>query len=94
MSQNHQGILLFNEWIEAMEYLNPVDFKAVVMAITRYQLYDEEPPEFKGKAAMVSKIIFPCLEKRKQLSENGRKGGLKRVENSRIQEILQRKNSF
>lgn len=84
---------MFSEWLEAMEYLSPKDYKAIVNAIYRYQLYDEAPPEFTGKAAMVGKIIFPCIAKRKQLSENGRKGGLKRVETARIQEILQRKNS-
>ena len=64
MSNTDRGVLFLYEWLEAMECLNPKDYKAMFMAIWRYQLYGEEPPQFKGKSAIVGAVIFPYISRR------------------------------
>ena len=52
------------EWFDAMSSLNPKAYKEMMNAIFRYQLYGEEPPEFKGKSAIVAAMIFPYISRR------------------------------
>lgn len=65
---------MFNEWLEAMEKLSARDYKMLMNAMYKYQIYNEEPPIFQGKVEVLAKVIFPCLERRKKLSEAGKKG--------------------
>ncbi|MBE6685021.1 MAG: hypothetical protein E7592_05165 [Ruminococcaceae bacterium] len=74
MSQSEKGVLVFNEWLEAMEKLSARDYKMLMNAMYKYQIYNEEPPIFQGKVEVLAKVIFPCLERRKKLSEAGKKG--------------------
>lgn len=74
MGQTDKGVLMFSEWFEAMDKLNPKDYKALMNAIYRYQLCGEEPPEFKGKAGMVAAIVFPYIRRRLSTAKSGKKG--------------------
>ena len=78
MGQTEKGVLIFNEWFEAMENLNPRDYKALMSAIYRYQAQGEEPPEFKGKVGIVSAMIFPCISRRLAQSKGGKMSAEKR----------------
>ena len=74
MSETDKGVLIYNEWFDAMENLSPKDFKAMIYAMYNYQIHDIPPPEFKGKSAMMSSVIFPYIKRRKQQSERGKLG--------------------
>ena len=74
MSQAEKGVLVFNEWLEAMEKLCARDYKMLMNAMYKYQIYDEEPPIFQGKVEVLARVIFPCLERRKKLSKAGKRG--------------------
>ena len=73
MSQADKGILLFSEWLEAMDNLSGKAYKELIRSIYRYQIYGEEPVEFKGEARTVAKIIFPCVKRRIAQSKGGKK---------------------
>lgn len=64
MSNTDRGVLFLHEWYEAMECLNPKAYKEMMHAIWRYQLCGEEPPEFKGKSAIIAAMIFPYISRR------------------------------
>ena len=74
MSKTETGVFLFNEWLEAMSDLPANDFKKLVCAIYDYQLYGKQPPEFKGKTAIVSTIVFPCVNRRVTACRAGKLG--------------------
>ena len=74
MSETDKGVLIYNEWFDAMENLSPKDFKAMIYAMYNYQIHDIPPPEFKGKSAIMSSVIFPYIKRRKQQSERGKLG--------------------
>lgn len=74
MSQSEKGVLVFNEWLEAMEKLSARDYKMLMNAMYKYQIYNEEPPIFQGKVEVLAKVIFPCLERRKKFCDAGKRG--------------------
>ena len=89
MSQTDKGVLIFSEWFEAMSRLEPRTYKALMCAIYRCQIHGEQPPEFKGKAALVADIIFPFIRRRTASSRAGIKGMQSRYKvNPIIDEIL------
>ena len=74
MSEINKGLLIYNEWFDAMENLSAREFKTMIYAMYNYQIHDIPPPEFKGKSAMMSSVIFPYIKRRKQQSERGKLG--------------------
>ncbi len=78
MSDINKGVLIYNEWFEAMRALDPDDFKAVVLAIYDSQIHNIPPPEFEGVARAIAAIILPYIERRKQQAERGRAGAAAR----------------
>ena len=54
MSNTDKGVLIFNEWFDAMENLSANDFKTLMCAVYHYQIHGKKPPVFKGKAAFVA----------------------------------------
>ena len=74
MSETDKGVLIYTEWFDAMENLSPKDFKAFIYAMYNYQIHDVPPPEFKGKSAMISSVVFPYIKRRKQQSARGKLG--------------------
>ncbi len=69
-----KGFLIFYDWIPAFEALTPKDFKALMLAMWRYQMDGTPPPEFSNKAKAIATFIFPQIDRRKYMSEIGRKG--------------------
>ena len=65
---------MFNEWLEAMEKLSARDYKMLMNAMYKYQIYNEDPPIFQGKVEVLAKVIFPCLERRKKFCDAGKRG--------------------
>lgn len=74
MSKTDKGVLIFNEWFEAMENISDRDCGRLVKAIYKCQILGEEPPEFKGKIAVLANVVFPCIERRKKMSTAGKRG--------------------
>ena len=74
MSRIDKGVLIFNEWFEAMENISDRDCGRLVKAIYKYQVLGEKPPIFKGKAEILADVVFPCIDRRKKLSEAGKRG--------------------
>ena len=93
MSQTDKGVLIFSEWFEAMSHLEPRTYKALMHAIYRYQIHGEQPPEFKGKAALVVDIIFPFIRRRTASSRAGVKGMQSRYKVNPIIDELMNKRS-
>ncbi len=71
-----KGMMFYYDWITPFSMLEPEEFKALVLAMLRFQAYDSKPPSFKGTAGIVAQFVFPQLERAKTNSENGRKGAL------------------
>lgn len=67
----------FVSYIEAIEELPEKEQLAVLKAIIKYALYDEEPNGFKGIKQAVFLLVKPTLDKSKQKSANGKQGGSK-----------------
>ena len=78
MSDITKGVLIYNEWFEAMRALDPDNFKKIVLAVYDFQIHDTPPPEFDGVALAIASIIFPYIERRKQKAKNGRLGAAAR----------------
>lgn len=79
MSEIDKGVLIYNEWFDAMKNLNPKDFKALILAMYDYQIHDVPPPEFKGKSSIVSSMIFSYVKRRKQQAARGKLGAESRA---------------
>ncbi len=95
MSQTDKGILIFYEWLDAMDKLPPRQYKALLTAICRFQQKGEEPPVFEGYTAALASLIFPFLRRRRDKARAGKMGMHSRYEldddSIRLQEIIQRK---
>ena len=95
MNQSDKGILIFYEWLEAMEALSAKQFKLLFTSILRYQQTGEEPPEFKGNTAILASMIFPLVRRRCDKARAGRMGMYARYgldeESIKIQETINRK---
>jgi hypothetical protein len=76
----------FVSYIEAIEELPEKEQLAVLKAIIKYALYDEEPKGFKGIKQAVFLLVKPTLDKSKQKSANGKQGGSKRKANNKQNE--------
>ena len=83
MGQTEKGVLIFSEWFEAMEDLKVTEFKRLIYAIYRLQIFGEEPPEFQEKAKMIASIIFPMIRRRMELAQYGSLGAAKRLSASK-----------
>ena len=78
MSYTDKGVLMFEEWFRAMDKLSASDYKRLMHAIYRYQLHGEEPPEFKGKAAIVADMMFPYITRRLAQAKGGKRSAERR----------------
>ena len=86
---------MFCEWLDAMNELNPKEYKAMMTAIYHCQMQGAEPPEFKGKARIIAAMVFPCIRRRVAQACGGKKGvelrRRKLSENPIINDILQKR---
>lgn len=74
MSNTDKGVLIYNEWFDAMDIVSPKDYKMLMTAIYNYQIFGTPPPEFKGSAKVIASMIFPCLDRRLKQSAGGKRG--------------------
>ena len=95
MNKTDKGILIFYEWLDAMETLSAKQFKLLLTSICRYQQKGEEPPIFKGNTAILASMIFPHIRRRCERARTGRTGMCARYgldeESVKTQEIIPRK---
>lgn len=84
----------FVSYIEAIEELPEKEQLAVLKAIIKYALYDEEPQGFKGIKQAVFLLVKPTLDKSKQKAENGKKKGSKRKQTGSEPEANQKQDSI
>ena len=95
MSNTDKGVLMFNEWLDAMNELTPKDYKQMMTAIYRYQMKGEQPPEFKGKARIIATMVFPYVKRRIAQANGGKKAMAARRErlsdNPIVNELLQKR---
>ena len=78
------------EWFDAANSLNPKAYKEMMNAIFRYQLYGEEPPEFKGKSAIVAAMIFPYIARRIYSAKVAKSGAQNRSKEEEAKEKIRR----
>ena len=64
MKSNDSGVLVLDEWFEAIDSLNSKQYKAIVRAMYFVQRKGEEIPTFEGKSALLAKVIFPHICRR------------------------------
>lgn len=82
--KTEKGFLLFYDWVDALDMLSPKDFKKLLLALIEYQKNGTEPPEFTNKAKTIASLIFPQIDRRKYLSEMGKKGAEIRYKDAAI----------
>lgn len=80
MSNRNEDFLLFSDWYKILEELSNKHAMMLLRAMVRYQLYDEEPPEFPDKIRHSAILIFSQLKRRKIDSVNGKKGAEARLQ--------------
>ena len=85
MSNRDEDFLLFKDWYEILEDMPHKHAHNLLNAMVRYQLYDEEPPEFPDSIKKPAKLIFTQLKRRKVNSANGKKGA-----EARLQELIKK----
>ena len=84
----------FVSYIEAIEELPEKEQLAVLKAIIKYALYDEEPQGFKGIKQAVFLLVKPTLDKSKQKAANGKQKGSKRKANESKPEANRKQDSI
>lgn len=88
MARSDNGMLFFYDWIDAFQELPAKDFKDLTMAMFRYHRDGEEPPKFKGKAAIIASFVFPALARSKVRAAAGKKGGQASVQQRQANETF------
>ena len=83
MGKTEMGVLILNEWFEAIRDFNKGEFYKIVVAMYDYQILGKEPPVFEGKSAGIAKVIFAQLERRIAFMQNGKLGAEKRLTGKR-----------
>lgn len=81
MEAARNSFSFFVSYIEAIEEIPEKEQLAVLKAIIKYALYDEEPKGFKGIKQAVFLLVKPTLDKSKQKAANGKQKGSKRKAN-------------
>ena len=95
MKTTDSGVLILDEWFEAIDGLSARQYKQVVRAMYFVQRKGEKIPEFEGKAALLAKVIFPHIHRRAK-EKKSNKSILETVygldpETAKMQEVLMRK---
>ena len=69
-----KGLLFFYDWVPHFERLSAKDFKMLFLAMCYYQSANVIPPEFPDRLKTIAGFVFSQLDRRKYLSEIGKKG--------------------
>lgn len=94
MEASRNSFSFFVSYIEAIEEIPEKEQLAVLKAIIKYALYDEEPKNFKGIKQAVFLLVKPTLDKSKQKSANGKQKGSKQKANGSKQEANKKQDSI
>lgn len=71
MSDINKGVLIFNEWFEAMKVLSMEERAQLIYAMYDFQINNIPPPKFSSVADSLATIFFKCIENRKVQSRRG-----------------------
>lgn len=74
---DRKSFSFFISYWEAIEELPEKEQLPVLKAIIKYAFFDEEPTNFKGVKRAVFLLVKPTLDKSKQKSASGKRGGSK-----------------
>jgi hypothetical protein len=74
---DRKSFSFFISYWEAIEELPEKEQLPVLKAIIKYAFFDEEPTHFKGVKRAVFLLVKPTLDKSKQKSASGKRGGSK-----------------
>lgn len=75
--ESRKSFSFFISYWEAIEELPEKEQLPVLKAIIKYAFFDEEPTHFKGVKRAVFLLVKPTLDKSKQKSASGKRGGSK-----------------
>lgn len=75
--ESRRSFSFFISYWEAIEELPEKEQLPVLKAIIKYAFFDEEPTNFKGVKRAVFLLVKPTLDKSKQKSASGKRGGSK-----------------
>ena len=67
--KTEKGMLLFYDWIEALNCLSGEDFKKMLLAMVEYHKEDTLPPQLEGTAGVIAHFIFPQIRRMKESQE-------------------------
>lgn len=85
------GMYFYHDWIESFELLSDAERGRLVLAMMKYAMEKEQPPQFEGLSQMAATFLFPQIERSRICSENGKKGGEERVSREKAREIEKEK---
>ena len=69
-----EGIYFYRDWIAPFEMLSDSERGRLVLAMMKYAMEGEQPPQFEGSAKMAAMFLFPQLDRSMICRENGKKG--------------------
>jgi hypothetical protein len=75
---NEKGLLLFYDWLPALECLSNKDFRIFLTALINYQREGTPMPDFSNKLKTIASLIVPQIERRMYMAEIGKKGAVAR----------------
>ena len=74
---NRDAFVFYKSFHEALEPMEPEQYKRVMVGITNYALNGEEP-ELSGMEKSIFLLIKPQIDANQKRYDNGRKGGLRK----------------
>lgn len=69
-----EGMYFYRDWIESFELLSDAERGRLVLAMMKYAMEKEQPPQFEGVAKMAATFLFPQIDRSRLCRENGKKG--------------------
>ena len=82
-----KGFCMFFDWMDAFDYLDPVDFKRLVYKINNYYLYGDDieealQDEVKDEVSLIAlgAIIMQQIRRAEEKAEAGARGAEKKKE--------------
>ena len=87
-----EGMYFYRDWIESFELLSDAERGRLVLAMMKYAMEKEQPPQFEGLSQMAATFLFPQIDRSRICSENGKKGGEERVSREKERETEMKEN--
>ncbi len=70
------GMYLYNDWLAPFEKLEKAEVGELIIAMMKYSISGEKPPEYQGLLAMAADFIFPQIDRSKEYARLGSRGGI------------------